>query len=275
MSGSSESSGDAKSVGSAGLGAIEKLWESEWALRLVFGVLLLDLALVMTEGRGVLTLSANMDVLTKNIGVVLSALAFTSFFAALVLPVLAAFVGGITRKVAYRLADLFDAPDLPTHHRSPGWVPAHELHKHALEEKSAFVLKIYEDDRAGRSKKDSHLHSLSLLVFSDLFLAAADVAWPLHAPESSTLLFAALQASGAFGYFFAMAVVIGACAILRAWWFPSFAPDVIYYPPLDAILRAREAEQAQRMREFTGAGRELARREPRDRAEVPKEWDPA
>jgi hypothetical protein len=272
MSGSTETSSDSKSV-SAGFGIIEKIWEAEWALRLVFGLLLLDLALAITTGHSVLTLSATMDVLTKNLGVALTALAASSFFAALVLPALAVYARRATTKVAYLLARTFSSKDLPIYQRRLGCVPAYELRNLALAENSAFLLKLYDEACDRRAKNESRVHSVGLLVFSDLFLAAADITCPLAAPGSSTLLSEALSASGTAGLACLAALVVGACAILRTWWFPPFAPAVIYYPPLDAVLRAREEEGRKRVSEFKAAGRELARRNQQLRADVPQEWN--
>ena len=177
MSSSSDSSGDAKSVGATGLGLIEKIWEAEWALRLVFGLLMLDLGLVIWGGedsKGILAWSADMSMIGKHLGVVMTAVAVSSFFAALVLPILSACTGRLMQFTSNVLAKVFGAPEPANYSRPLGTVPAYELHRHALQEGGSFILTLYDEALDRRQKWEAHLNHFSLLVFSDLVLAVVD-----------------------------------------------------------------------------------------------------
>jgi len=263
MSSSSDSSGDTKSVGATGLGLIEKIWEAEWALRLVFGLLMLDLGLVIWGGedaKGVLAWSADISMIGKNLGVVVTAVAVSSFFAALVIPILSACTGRLMQFVSHGLAKVFGAPEPATYSRPLGTVPAYELRRHALQEGSIFILTLYEEAQDRRQKWEAHLSHFSLLVFSDLVLAVIDGAWPLFKTGSSTLVWTGLDTFGTPGYVFAGAVVLGAFAILKSQWLPRDTPFVIFYPPLDDGLREREEAERTRNARLLEEGRETARR---------------
>lgn len=235
-----ESPNDAKSLNLPGLGLFEKIWEAEWALRLVFGVLLLDLALIHHGGHGVLAWSVSTQALMDHAGALLAAAATISFFAAIVIPIVASLVGQLIHVILSILPMWMDPRDFSTYQRPLGYVLSSQFRKHALAEQSSFLLKIYEDREQSRKATDERRDRIGVLVFTDLLLAIADATSRPLTGDAASLVSRALDSTGTLGNIMAACIALGACAVLKQWWLPDHVPDVIYYPPLDAQLRTEE-----------------------------------
>ncbi len=233
---------DSKLVSSLGLSLIEKVWEAEWALRLVFGALLVDLALLYSGQKGLLSWSASLEALSSHWGLVIASVAGASFFAAFVLPTLGACVGGVMHLLVRILPSLLYSPRLPDYQRALGWVPINEFRKLALREQSAFLLKYHDDHVAAKARAEEQRNRIGLLVFADVVLAVADLWLPGLDQGATSFVKVLAAATGTFGILAMQVIAIGVCAVLKTWWFPHYVPDTIYYPPLDAELREKEAE---------------------------------
>lgn len=234
------------SLGEKGIGLLERAWNWAWALRLVCAVMFLDVALMLRTGHGLWQWSPDDMALLKDVGwLALLIVAFT-VAVALVIPVVLVLLRQLAALIPYKVMAFFTAAgsDDRPYQRSPGYVPAQALRDLALREKDDFLLRLYDDHvrerEAGRASIEQAGNLTAAAVLASLLDWGIAHGWM---PGSVSLVQAIYGALGDWAQLVTAAVLLCAGFIVKWAWFAPSTPDVIYYPPLDAVLRARERER--------------------------------
>lgn len=234
------------SMGKKGIGLLERAWNGAWALQLVCAVMFLDVAMILRTGHGLWQWSPDDMALLKNVGwLALLIVAFT-VAVALVVPVVLVLLRQLVGLVSYRVMAFFTiagSDDRP-YQRSPGYVPAHALRDLALHEKDDFLLRLYENHVQARNAGRASIEQAGNLTATAVLASLLD--WGIASgwmPGSVSLVQAIYAALGDLAHIVTAVVLLCAGLIVKWAWFDHSMPDVIYYPPLDAVLRARERER--------------------------------
>ncbi|HRK84997.1 MAG TPA: hypothetical protein PK461_04760 [Alcaligenes faecalis] len=234
------------SLGEKGIGLLERAWNWAWALRLVCAVMFLDMAVILRTGHGLWQWSPDDMALLKDVGwLALLIVAFTASVA-LVLPVVLVLLRQLVGLIPYKVTAFFTATgsDDRPYQRGLGYVPARALRDLALREKNDFLLRLYEDHVPARDMGQASIEQAGNLTAAAVLVSLLD--WGLAygwMPGSVSLVQAIYAALGDWASVVTAVVLLCAVFILKSAWFAPSTPDVIYYPPLDAALRAMERER--------------------------------
>jgi hypothetical protein len=231
-----------KSVGSAGLAVIEKFWEAHWILRFAQAVLFADLALLYETGHGIIDSPITGNEILSNFNRLLVYLLAFGLLSSIIFPIFS----GLIPFCVHRLYQIIISPivrwfvqDIGSsksrYERPYGCVTDSELLNLALEEKSSFLLDMYNDERQKRMKgerEDEHQRNMAgQVTFPVVVLSFVDYLLP-SLPEGNSII---RSASGEFWNFILIVLAFLAFLALIWAWFSDLdyhTPHWIYYPPL-------------------------------------------
>lgn len=230
---------DGSSVIEKGAGIIERAWEAHWALRLMCFVFFLDTVMMLRQNSGLTQWSANDQALLGDVGWIALCVTAFSVAVAIVLPVIV----GVIRWVVFGLYMLLPSTlsgDSRPYQRSLGMVSAQEFRILALEEKDPFLLQIYEHHENERRALEASKQKTGNLVAAVLIFALVDWSLFFWIPGSESLMMAVVRILGDSVSIVFGTIALCAGCILKLAWFPLWAPNEIYYPPLDRKIREKE-----------------------------------
>jgi hypothetical protein len=150
---------------SSGLSLLERSQEAHVAFRLFSFVLFLDLAMVISDGRGLASLYANPDALNASFAFRVALIfVFYLLVTSLIVPPVATRVWDLLwQTFAFRLNKL--DLHLPTLWRN-GYVPLSEVSKEAHTSKEPYLLELEKEEKANaKEKKHIQLYHLSFWCF--------------------------------------------------------------------------------------------------------------
>ncbi|EMK3529643.1 hypothetical protein V8099_003861 [Pseudomonas aeruginosa] len=234
------------SLGEKGIGLLERAWNWAWALRLVCAVMFLDVAVILRTGHGLWQWSPADMALLKDVGWLALLIVTFTVAVALVVPVVLVLLRQLVGLISYKVMAFFTvagSDDRP-YQRSPGYVPARALRDLALHEKDAFLLRLYENHLQARDAGLASIEQAGNLTAAAVLASLLD--WGIAygwMPGSVSLVQAIYAALGDWASIVTAVVLLCAGFIVKWAWFAPSTPDVIYYPPLDAVLRAKERER--------------------------------
>ncbi len=224
-----------------GFGALERAWDTKWALRLLCLILFVDMSLMLHAGRGLRQWSPDDKVLSNDVGwIALSVVAF-SFAMAIVIPIVLIVLRNVSVIVLGWLpAFLRTSTDQP--YQWPGYVPASEFRDLALREKDSFLWRLYEAHEQEKEAMSVARERAGDLIAAALLAALADWVLTQRIPGSVGLVSAINEALGSWAPGVTAVTLLCAGAILKWTWFSEPSRDEIYYPPLAQELeKEREA----------------------------------
>jgi len=242
---------DKAAVGSLvekGIGLLERAWDGVWALRLVCVVMSLDAAVILCTEHGLWQWSPDDMARLKDVNVGWFALLIVTFTVAVALVVpfmlllLRLLVNLLVALIPYKVMAFF-TNDRP-YQRIPGYVPAHALRDLALHEKDDFLLRLYENHVQTRDASQAFIKQVGNVTAAAVLASLLD--WGIAyvwMPDSVSLVQVIYAAFGDWASVVTAVVLLCAGSIVKCAWFAPSTPDVIYYPPLDAALRAKEGGQ--------------------------------
>lgn len=221
-------------------GILERAWDFQWALRLICAVMFIDMAMMIRVGHGLCQWTTGDRELLSNVGWIALTLVAFSFAAAIVMPVFLFVLRQIIDPVGDWLSAFFTSQDDRSYQRPLGCVTTYELRKLALNEKDGFLFRLYETDKEKKDANRQAQEHFADLAAAMLFFTLADWILAYWIPDSVGLIGAIADALGDWAYIVTVVVLLYFFGILKSTWFPSYSPDLIYYPPLDRELRNKE-----------------------------------
>lgn len=223
------------------LGLLEHAWETQWALRLVCIILFFDMALMLHTQRGLPQWEPGDRALLSDVGWLAICIVTFSVLVAIVLPVVCIFLRQVGLALWLWLRDFLPAKEDPPYQRPLGCVPAGKLRDLALEGKDGFLLRLYKEHRRRKASAEFTTERFGDLTAAALSAACLDAVMPhCWAPGAVSVVGVLMQLLGEWKWAVIAVVLIGASSILKWAWFSDSPPAVIYYPPLDRVLREEE-----------------------------------
>lgn len=227
------------------LGLLERAWNFQWALRLLCFVLFLDVAMMLHIGHGLWQWSAADMALFRNVGWLAVLIVMFSLAVSIVIPAVLDFLRQISIPILYGLSSRlsFTQSDSRRYQRDIGKVPARELLDLALQEKDEFLFRLYEEHIRSKEEDEAFRRQVGDLTAAASLVSLIDWIVSLRVSGSIGLINASYAALGTLAPIVTGILLLCVGAIVKLAWFAPWRPEEIYYPPLDAVLRAKERER--------------------------------
>lgn len=230
-----------------GFELLDRAWNANWALRLVCVVLFLDTAMMLRTDRGLWQWSPGDIALLSDVGWVALVIVIFSLAVALVIPAVLIPLRQIGVQLVYWFSSLAPAERFgqSRYQRPLGYVPVHALRDLALREKDEFLYRLYEEHVQSQDAANAFRRQVGELTAAAMLMSLLDWIVSLQVPARVGLIPAIYSAVGEWAPFIVAVVVFCAAAILKWAWFAPWEPELIYYPPLDRVLRDKERDARQ------------------------------
>jgi hypothetical protein len=229
---------------------LDRAWQFPWALQLICILLYFDMAMLLRVERGLWQWTEVGRNLLADVGWLAATLVAFSIAVSMVVPAILEVCRLALAPILYILVDfysrIFPSEVHQKYQRRLGYVPAGALHDLALERNDDFLLRIYQNHKSNEDAALKLRERTGLLTGAALLMTFLDwllVAW---LPGGVSLIRVLESALGEYAYYVAAGALLYAGYILKLVWFPDYAPEVIYYPPLDRELREKERQQRER-----------------------------
>ncbi len=226
------SQSDGASIIEKSVGLVERAWDAQWSLRLLFVVLFFDGAMLLRTGRGLWQWSEAGPGLFNDVGWLASIVVAFCVTAAIVMPTVLTLLTLSINSVIYALPSVLWLGDQQSIQPSIGQVPASTVRDEALNQKDDFLLRLYENHERERREGEKSRRRIGSLLATALLAVLVD-GWIGHrAVDGLSLVGVLIEALGSWSPGVITIVLVPVVLCLKWAWFPPYTPNYIYYPPL-------------------------------------------
>lgn len=224
---------DNSSVIEKSLGLVDRAWDAQWALRLLFMMLFFDGAMLLHYERGLWQWSEVGPDLLQDVGWLACIVVAFCITAAIVMPTLLTILSLAISSLVLALPAVFWSDRKDSVRTSIGEVPASAVRDEALKQSNDFLLRLYENHERERRNAKSVRQQVGNLLAAAVLAVLADWWIGNHAVGGLSLIGVIIDALGSWSNSVLALVLIPVGLCLKWAWFPPHIPNYIYYPPLE------------------------------------------